>query len=377
MNNKFSQTKQVKNIDWKLNYLQVVAILQVIIVNCFNLINFSSNQVIFKGFLLFEMPLLFFVIGAVNYNSKHSYFWFLLNNFLRIIIPFLLFSLVNIFIVCCFNDWNFHWEMFYWFIPFKPINPPTVIGLNTHNMNLWFIPIYLMLTVILPILIKYHKKFCNKISFQILPLLILFLLCSIGSCFEFNYWIRYYLLCFLAYCFFTYIGLFYCEYFKNISVSSCKTLLTILCFCFIVFFILTTTTGQWDMQTNKFPPNIIFLLFGICWLLIFIIISDGIVNIFTWLRKFTFFNFHINWFTKHWYTIYLYNALAIFIFIKLFITRRTIYDFLSNHQILYVLLIFGCVLPLVLLLSYLFSFVEKLTMMFIRIINRNENYPKT
>jgi hypothetical protein len=74
MNNEFFQTKQVKNIDWKLNHLQVIAILQVIIVNCFNLINFSSNQVIFKGFLLFEMPLLFFVIGAVNYNSKYSYF---------------------------------------------------------------------------------------------------------------------------------------------------------------------------------------------------------------------------------------------------------------------------------------------------------------
>ena len=109
---------------------------------------------VIKSFFLFEMPLFFFVTGAVNRNQTVSDpIKFVLHRITRIIVPYWIFALLNICVIVGKGILNDTLTFSYaakaiitWIIPYDR----QCYSFPYSTWALWFVPVYILCIVLLP-----------------------------------------------------------------------------------------------------------------------------------------------------------------------------------------------------------------------------------
>ena len=240
--------------------LRGFAMFWVIVVHVLYWADFFTDPYInlLKSFCLFEMPLFFFVTGASHsFRKINGYFRFIGRRFQRILIPYWIFAvicaLLSIGKLGINGDMDFLTGVkifLSWMIPVnRQITPVPYL-----TWALWFVPVYLCVITILPVL-KQMKDSARKIEFAFLLTGIFVLTCFLKMGWVQNV---------AFYSFWTYVGLFYRDIKAAAEQKNTRR-----------YFLYSATAGAaavcilylagqtLNMQVNKFPPNIMFLVFSI------------------------------------------------------------------------------------------------------------------
>ncbi len=279
--------------------------LWVIMIHCLFWCGFFSYPVwlsVLKGLLLVEMPLFFFISGACNAFSRASVGRFYINRFQRIMIPYWAYGAVCVALIVVYScpaslSWfaklAFSWIMI-------PVQLP-ISTLNYLNWALWFIPVYLLVMLIFPLLRQIYKT--SSVALKYFPLVVMAISVAVLELFD-DGLVVYFLKMLAFYGFWTYLGLFYGDLFKSVMV---KPALAIASVCAIVTILLVFVMHRSpDMQVNKFPPNSIFLVYSIGAMSVLYAFSDYIVNIIRFVRR----NQVVDWI----FVQYMQSGLVIFLF---------------------------------------------------------------
>ena len=343
----------INNYDRSLGYLRSIAMINVVLVHIFYHLNVFPG--IGKSLLLFEMPLLFFLTGANNFSNYKGVYWkYIVCRLTKIYIPYLLFALINIIVLCVSK--GFQPINLLWLSPVNFMVQPAASGLDGSYSVTWWFNVYICILFVIPFFKKFYDRFSN-IGIKIIPLCVIFIIVIIltwyyTSCKQSS--VVYWFLLILVYLFFTYIGAFYQRYLKELNL---QRMLIISLVGFISLFILVVTISStnftWDIQSNKFPTNFIFILFGNLWLWFFIIFLKWITKAFDTLCKIKFFRFFICFYDSKSYLILLGHTLVFALFIFVF-SKMNALTFLSTHQVLYFLISIIILYPLSLLSAYPF-----------------------
>lgn len=224
----------------------------VILVHCLYWIGLFSQtyrQVTIKSFFLIEMPIMFFAIGASNSFSKIESLWkFWAKRLKRVYFPYLVYVLICWLMTVDVNGFTGETRLFYLFTMMVfPISVP-----SNANSALWFIPYYCIFIFLFP-LFKFIYVRSNRVI-RLIPLIGFW--GGIAYCtFHPQGFLNY----FFTYGFWVYLGLFYQELIKRES-PCIKILLLILSIAnlAIVFGLHKYAGISYDMQANKFPPNLMF-----------------------------------------------------------------------------------------------------------------------
>ena len=237
------------------------------------LFNFSL-----KWLILFEMPIIFFIMGAsFSLCPKKLSINYIIKRLFRCLIPFLFYSLVVLILNFIYNPTLLrnNWTAFIKFIFDPVLRYNKILFLHGH---LWFIPIYVIFIPIIPVMYFYFYKNIKKISYKMLLVLTLVLFLFSLDILEWHNIIitgNYYLRNMLVYGIYIYFGFEY----LNQKVNKKYCIINI--FVSLVIMLLLKKFYNLDMQRNKFPPNFMFLLFTFIWFNILLIFNKLLLNIYT------------------------------------------------------------------------------------------------
>ena len=154
-----------KHRDKTLDYLRGLAIIQVVFVHILYWLGIFSVGffAIAKSFLLFEMPIFFFVTGAVNGLGKpQKYKTFCLKRIKGLLIPYYIYSVVCILISIVY--YLVHNELsiklivkllLSWIVPLDH----QIMPLPYFTWAIWFIPVYIISIILFPVIKTAVLKF--------------------------------------------------------------------------------------------------------------------------------------------------------------------------------------------------------------------------
>lgn len=319
--------------DIELDFFRGFAIVWVLFIHCIYWTGlFTSDKVtVIKSYLLLEMPFMFLITGAgYALSSKPIKFkTFFSSRISRIIIPYWVYALICVFLIqitVTFLQVSGGISYSSWFLTmgFKLDLWSSVPYLTWH---LWFIPVYLLILVILPLLKKANIELKGKQ--RALPILLLFIVFFLLEILNIdNYLLNYYLKNVLFYSFWIYMGMFYLD-FKNGRFKN-RYLLIISIVSYVAVYFLTRDMYEVDMQVNKFPPNFSFFMFSLGNMSLLLLLKDYIFLLANKLRI-------TNMFVvlgKKSYTVYLYQS---FSFLLAVMILNVFQISLNDHDILGVL----------------------------------------
>lgn len=300
--------------DKTIDRLRGFAMLWVIVVHVLYWGNFFTNGYVnlLKSFCLFEMPLFFFVTGASNSFSKISgYFDFVSKRFQRILIPYWVFAIICAILSVGKYSMEGNMDFFTgimvllsWLVPIDR----QMTSVSYLTWALWFVPVYLCVVLIIPML-KRVRNSARKIEFAFLLLGIFVLTCLLKMGWLQNV---------AFYSFWTYVGLFYSDiklvaeqknfrrYFLYLAGAGAATI------CLIYF-----AGGALNMQSNKFPPNIIFLVYSIMMMALISFSAPCLGRFIEWLEAGKLSGKIFNLFSTRSMTIFLYQVFAFNLTIRL------------------------------------------------------------
>jgi len=131
-------------------------------------------------FLLVEMIVVFFATGvSLKYSKNVKYLDYLKNKFFRIILPYIIFSIFSVSVMFLFEnkvpfsifDKNYFSVLGSWLNIFSSSNY-AISNANFLNWHLWFIPVYIIMMLFLPVIKNSSKKvfliICFFVVFSIL-----------------------------------------------------------------------------------------------------------------------------------------------------------------------------------------------------------------
>ncbi|WP_270380971.1 acyltransferase family protein [Mitsuokella multacida] len=222
---------------------------------------------------------------------------------------------------------------------------------------MWFIPVYLLVMAIIPVL----KQVFLSEAWQIRIFPAVFFP-SLVALFQWMGWQEHKLLWETAfYAFWVYAGFFFIRYIHEKSAREklfpCLTgtiiglALTVAVFC--------SDFGSLDMQANKFPPNIIFFCytFGIMSIVVFLI--EPIHHFIQCLQKNSIFNWIFSVYRDNCYSVYLYHPFA-FLILKGVLHLLHLDSFLHQYPILLTVVCYPLLLVMAAVIARFFSPLEKL-----------------
>lgn len=259
--------KEEKNISNKqrnhyIDVLKGIAIISVVFIHtAFHSGSFYVPRWFANFTLLFEVSLFFFLAGwSFSYSkSNKSYIKSLITTQIRYMLYIsLVFIIINILNYVHFSNNNITiGTLIKWFFHEYSSTTP----LNSVNDSLWFFKVYFIVSIIASTLIKLVNKKYIKIVLLICILFVFVITFYYPSLGNVNLGIEASYLFF--YLFFYLLG----NISKDIKIKLPEFLLYVVLLMFILFFINTfSKINILDLQTNKFPPNFIFLvwsLFGV------------------------------------------------------------------------------------------------------------------
>lgn len=340
-----------------IDRLRGFAMLWVIVVHTLYWGNFSSDSYynLLKSFFLFEMPLFFFVTGASNsFSRTKGYFNFVYKRYKRILIPYWVFALI-----CA--GWTIGRIirreggieiktaaeiLFSWLLPLDR----QITSIQYLTWAVWFVPVYLCVVLIIPLLKKIRQ---TRVAFAFLAALIaLFALICV---FKLG-WIQNV----VFYSIWTYIGLFYSDIILWIKDLRFVYLLWIITFIGTAALIVLYNTGYpIDMQYNKFPPNIIFLIFSIVAMSLIILSIPHVDQIYDRICRINLVKRIFDLFSNRSLTIFLYQVFAFTVSIRL------VYNILSGDTallgIVKSVICFFITVPICALIALLLGSIEDLS----------------
>lgn len=293
--------------DKTIDRLRGFATLWVIVVHVLYWGNYLTNGYVnlLKSFLLFEMPLFFFVTGASNSFSKiNGYFNFVFKRFQRILIPYWAFALISAVLSICKYSLEGNMDFFSgikvllsWMVPVDR----QMSSVSYITWSLWFVPVYLCVVLIIPVL-KRMRDSAKNIAFSFLLIGIFVVTCLLKLGWFQNV---------AFYSFWTYVGLFYQDI--KTAIKQKRTRRYLLCLAaaeMIVICILRLARQPLDMQSNKFPPNLVFFVFSIMMMSLIIFGIPYFDRFVGWLETGKLFGWIFNLFSTRSMTIYLYQVFA-------------------------------------------------------------------
>ena len=263
------QTKRIELID---NFRAMAMIYVLFIHTLFWTFLFFED---IKSLFLVEMPLFFTITGMSHYFARTDDLQrFYVSRLRRILLPYwicaLLFILLNIlsikFHILPLLDSNkvkITDLIISWLNPFSEhINEVPYLNLAT-----WFIPVYLCVCLIIPMLKSAFIKLNGKL--KLIPALILILL---NVLFSTIINVPNIVQSTLFYAVFVYFGFYVVSSKNNLFCLTVSAISAVLLY-------LAHSSFTFDMQVNKFPPNMIFLTYNAFWIPIIFIFAKQIDNL--------------------------------------------------------------------------------------------------
>jgi peptidoglycan/LPS O-acetylase OafA/YrhL len=232
--------------------------------------------------LLFEMPALFMISGysyalwerqqAGRSLSKHPvprYLLFLASRWIRILIPYLVYALTCALIVTLARSPESTQEVlriwFAWLNPFAYGRSFSIAALNWH---LWFIPVFLLVTTLLPLITKIAHVTDYTVGVMAVALLGIQIVLGVmdfpgAQLFRETFF----------YLIFTLAGYRLAKLGKVVAERHLLTAAMASAILLLTAFFYTHNFDVFDMQKNKFPPNYRFFLFSVFWMSLFMLIG--------------------------------------------------------------------------------------------------------
>ena len=208
-----------------------------------------------QSFLLFEMPLFFFVTGASNgFSATKGYFNFVFKRYKRILVPYWVFAAICACISIVFYKGNLDAPLITkialsWFIPVDR----QISSVSYLSAALWFVPVYLCVVLAIPLL-KRAKASKNAIFFFFTLVILFFATCAANLG-----WIKNV----AFYSIWTYVGLYYNDFVRRLNQKGFRWKIALVSLTGAVAVVALHALGvPLDMQLNKFPPNIAFGFFS-------------------------------------------------------------------------------------------------------------------
>ncbi|WP_373541474.1 acyltransferase family protein [Chamaesiphon sp.] len=233
--------------------------------------------------LLFEMPAIFIVSGYSYYISENlrankksatmsakAYFEYLTSRLTRILVPYFIYAMTCsglLYILSLHKDYGLASnDLGKLFIAWaNPLNYGNGFSLGLLNAHLWFIPVFLIVTALMPIATMFRPlKNPNILSLIALIFLGEYIL------YKTNFFSKSVIIQSMFYLIFSLLGYYMARnknYFKSTNFFNVSIFLGF----FLVFVVIIKgDLHAMNMQANKFPPNHIFFLFSCFWISIFL-----------------------------------------------------------------------------------------------------------
>ena len=289
-----------KHRDKTLDYLRGLAIIQVVFVHILYWLGIFSAGffAIAKSFLLFEMPIFFFVTGAVNgLGKQQQYKIFCFNRIKGLLIPYYIYSIICILISIVYyllhNELSIKLTiklLLSWVVPLDH----QIMPLPYFTWAIWFIPVYIISIILFPVIKSAVLKFGGGI---IIALIIVFACIEI-VCRLINRNINFegygtYLYTALDiiqktsfYLIFMGLGALYPKIRirkkNSVILASAILILSIILLLSCKIFFGNTL----NMQSNKFPPNHMFLFYSFVVLCILYIVKPLVSKVYIMVVRF-------------------------------------------------------------------------------------------
>ena len=257
-----------------------------------------------SSLMLFEMPAIFIVSGyayslyenSMFNGTQHplsikAYGLFLATRLTRILVPYAVYAMTCIALIYFLswigkeNDYALSDLIVGWM---NPANFGEGFSVGRLNSHLWFVPVFLIVTVAMPLVTRFRPFKNPNLSFLVVGVAIAEFAISKAH-FPGHDIIKQA----VFYLIFSLLGYYMAranEYFSRASVGHVAIVAAIL---LMVFTVAEGNVHVLNMQVNKFPPNGIFFLFSCLWVSLFLSVKvpwfleifkkhgDGI-----WLRPF-------------------------------------------------------------------------------------------
>ena len=271
------------NREKTLDYLRGLALFQVVFVHLIYWLGVirAESLTIVKSFALFEMPILFFVTGAVNsvkdYQSNKLFY---IKRIKGILIPYYIYAAIcmAMAVVYYLKTGAFTIALVLqlvlsWLIPINT----QIMPFPFFTGALWFIPVYLMSIVLFPHVKKAVQRFGRiSIAFLALFFIVVEIVFSVSikqvpsACGAGTYIgkLSHFMLQSSFYMIFMGIGVLYSQ-FKKREKRDLIMSLSVLAVSMAGLCVSSVLLGQTlNMQMNKFPPNHVFLFYSFAFMTI-------------------------------------------------------------------------------------------------------------
>lgn len=244
-----------------------------------------------KSLFLIEMPAIFLLAGAsYTLSRRKDYKSYVLSRIRRVLIPYWQYALVCI--VLCFvaglwkTNHALRWgDVLDWFVFFDPDTPIPYIG-----WHVWFVLPYLLLALVIPFAYTYIRKFSVRIESILLVGLLLIGIADFLHASEVTRQLLVYGLFYLG-------GLYYKQ---RKSLLFPALLIGSLLYCIYEGY-------GWDMQLNKFPPNLMYTTYTF---LVLFLLGGLMGKVCLFLYKLSLLRRIIDFYSEEGYMIYLYHPFS-------------------------------------------------------------------
>lgn len=274
------------------------------------------DQGILLSLFLIEMPLIFFITGASNiYAKRRNLFSFYFRRLKRVLIPYEFFAICVILLHYIFKKDLVNSEfLINWLIP-KGAQYSEFGYLNWH---MWFMPVYLLIVILLPILILLREKGFLKIF--IIFSIILSIFWGTNENLITNAKLNFYIPTVNFYSLWTAIGFSFKDIKEERKKNNMKLPLLFIFLGFAIIFLLykLNLDTNWNMQTQKIPVKPMFLGYSFISMSILYIISPMIIGIMKKLKEFSFSRYFINTYNTNGFTIYLFHSFIFLVLMNFF-----------------------------------------------------------
>jgi hypothetical protein len=301
------------------------------------------------------MPFFFFLAGSSNsLGKKRTIIRFYLSRFQRILLPYWIYGIFCVILtIIARKIIPFEQEKYFsinlpnFFTPVSKV--PYLTG------ALWFVSVYLYVILLFPLLKWYYDRHEND-NKKYIPLILLSIM-LVNNGWETLYDAK----MILFYGFWMYLGIFFKNFDMYGSIKDKRKIMPVVIFCAlcIVWFIQKNRSYA-NMQTNKFPPNIVFLVYSFGSLATFYILSKYILNFIGILRNNKLFNWIYKQYIENCYTIFLYHPLSFLPILFILNKIPNIKDWLFSHQLICFLVYMVLTIPMYAVIGKLFSWGEKI-----------------
>jgi hypothetical protein len=278
---------------------------------------------------------------------------FYLSRFQRILIPYWIYALFCILITLAAKR-IIHFEQEKIVSAGLPLLFSPVSNLPYITWSLWFVPVYLYVVLAFPLLKWYHARHENDAKKYIPLIIFAVLICNNG-------WeVLYEAKMTLFYCFWAYLGLFFKRLDWHESAKTKAKIAPIVVFCALaVLWFIQNDAGRANMQSNKFPPNIVFLVYTFGALSALYIFSKYIFAAINRLRKNRLFGWIYKQYIQNCYTVFLYHPLS-FLILYVVLRYTGLKEYLFRNELICFFVYMILTIPMCAVAGKLFSWAEKI-----------------